>query len=230
MGDPQRRNWEGRMSFQIRGFEGTQSRIQEIKSKLTQLEGRVTEKSNPKKNSFESTLGGAIGNHRTGTTAKSSILGSFSSLPTESNLGNAPLDPMALGLINPGAAPATDLRALALEVAEKYNLDPKLFNALINQESGFNPKAVSHAGAQGLTQLMPKTAQSLGVTDPFDPRQNLEGGAKYLAQMLRQFNGDRSLALAAYNAGPGAVKRYGGIPPFSETQNYVKKILGNIGE
>jgi soluble lytic murein transglycosylase-like protein len=218
------------MSFQIRGFEGTQSRIQEIKSKLAQLEGRVAEKSNPKKNTFASTLGGAIGNHRTGTTAKSNILGSFSSLPTESNLGNAPLDPMALGLINPGAAPATDLRALALEVAEKYNLDPKLFNALITQESGFNPKAVSHAGAQGLTQLMPKTAQSLGVTDPFDPRQNLEGGAKYLAQMLRQFNGDRSLALAAYNAGPGAVKRYGGIPPFNETQNYVKKILGNIGE
>lgn len=218
------------MSFQVRGFEGTQSRIQEIRTKLAQLEGRNATAKKPDGNSFSSTINGAIGNHRTGTRPTSSLLNT-GSLPGASSIGNEPFNPVATGFVNLGTpAGSGDIRALALEIAEKYNLDPKLFNALIQQESGFDPNAVSHAGAQGLTQLMPKTGKSLGVTNPFDPRQNLEGGAKYLSQMLKEFGGDRSLALAAYNAGPGAVRRHGGIPPFKETQNYVRKILGNIGE
>lgn len=111
--------------------------------------------------------------------------------------------------------------------ARKYNLDPALLAGLVKQESGFNPSIRSAAGATGLTQLMPATAASLGVTDSTDPVQNLDGGARYLRQQLDRFGGDERLALAAYNAGPGAVQKYGGIPPYAETQNYVAKVLAN---
>jgi soluble lytic murein transglycosylase-like protein len=110
--------------------------------------------------------------------------------------------------------------------AQRNGVDPALLKGLIRQESGFNPNAGSGAGAQGLTQLMPGTAAALGVSDVHDPAQSIEGGAKYLAQQLKAFGGDESLALAAYNAGPGAVQRYNGVPPYSETQNYVQKVLG----
>ena len=114
--------------------------------------------------------------------------------------------------------------------AQKYGLDPALLKALIRQESNFDPNAGSPAGAQGLTQLMPGTARSLGVTDSNDPKQAIDGGAKYLKQQLDAFGGDVEKALAAYNAGPGAVKKYGGIPPYAETQNYVKKVMGYADE
>jgi soluble lytic murein transglycosylase-like protein len=110
--------------------------------------------------------------------------------------------------------------------AQKYGLDPALLKALIRQESNFDPNAQSPAGAQGLTQLMPGTAAALGVTNPLDPAQAIDGGAKYLAQQLKAFDGDVRKALAAYNAGPGAVQRYGGVPPYAETQNYVRAVLG----
>ena len=109
--------------------------------------------------------------------------------------------------------------------AQKYGIDPAILKGLIKQESGFNPNAGSSAGAQGLTQLMPGTASSLGVTDLHDPAQSIDGGAHYLKMQLDRFGGDYSKALAAYNAGPGAVQRYGGVPPYSETQNYVKNVL-----
>lgn len=113
------------------------------------------------------------------------------------------------------------------EVSEKYNVDSKLVQALIKQESGFNPNAVSKAGAKGLMQLMPKTALSLGVKDAFNPKENIEGGVKYLKQMLDKYHGNKILALAAYNAGPGAVDKFSGVPPYKETQNYVKSVLAN---
>ena len=110
--------------------------------------------------------------------------------------------------------------------ANKHGVDPALLAGLVKQESNFNPDAGSPAGAQGLTQLMPATAASLGVTNVHDPAQALDGGAKYLRQQLDRFGGDQAKALAAYNAGPGAVQRFGGVPPYAETQAYVQKVLG----
>ena len=118
-----------------------------------------------------------------------------------------------------------ELEALAADVARRHGLDPALVLAVASVESSFKPKAVSPKGALGLMQLMPATATSLGVEDAFDPETNLEGGSRYLAELLTLYGGDLRRALAAYNAGPGAVKRHGGIPPYRETRAYVKKVL-----
>lgn len=119
------------------------------------------------------------------------------------------------------------IQQLVSDISEKYKIDNKLVMALIQQESGFNTTAVSKAGAMGLMQLMPGTAKTLGVLNPFSAEQNIEGGVKHLKNMLARYNGNLILALAAYNAGAGNVDKYGGVPPFPETQNYVKKILSN---
>jgi soluble lytic murein transglycosylase-like protein len=121
----------------------------------------------------------------------------------------------------PASVPYRDLITAA---ARRHGVDPALLAGLIRQESGFNANAGSPAGAQGLTQLMPGTARGLGVTNPLDPAQSIEGGAKYLAAQLQHFGGDVTKALAAYNAGPGAVERFGGVPPYAETQAYVRRV------
>jgi soluble lytic murein transglycosylase-like protein len=113
------------------------------------------------------------------------------------------------------------------KVAKELRLHPGLLHAMVRIESAYNPRAVSRKGAQGLMQLMPGTASRYGVVDRYDPRQNLEGGARYLSDLLKEFEYDIRLALAAYNAGENAVRRYGNtIPPFAETLNYVDKVLG----
>ena len=129
------------------------------------------------------------------------------------------------GLGKPDYTNKTKIKELISRVSQKHGVDEKLVNALVNQESGFNPNAKSKVGALGLMQLMPATAKGLGVTNPMDPEQNVEGGVKYLKSMLDKYNGNIILALAAYNAGPGAVDKYDGVPPYKETQNYVRSIL-----
>lgn len=111
------------------------------------------------------------------------------------------------------------------QVAAELVLEPALIRAVIHAESAFNPQAISRRGAQGLMQLMPETAAMLGVQDPSQPEQNIRGGSLYLQQLLQSFDGDIRLALAAYNAGPGAVRRFGGVPPYAETTAYIERVM-----
>jgi len=125
----------------------------------------------------------------------------------------------------PTPAGPAELAALITETARRHGVDPELVRAVVSVESAFHPDAVSPKGAQGLMQLMPSTARSLGVTDALDPASNVEGGTRFLRALIDRYHGDVKRALAAYNAGEGAVARHGGIPPYPETRAYVEKVL-----
>ena len=120
--------------------------------------------------------------------------------------------------------PALEINDLVEQTASRHQIDPQLIHAIIKVESEYDPRAVSRKGAMGLMQLIPETAQRFGVANPFNPKENIEGGVSYLKHLLDLFRGDLSLSLAAYNAGEAAVQRFGGIPSFAETQNYVRKV------
>lgn len=129
----------------------------------------------------------------------------------------------AIGKASSGDARQYD--GIISEAANLYQLPESFIRAVMRVESNFNPNVVSHAGAMGLMQLMPRTARSMGVADPFEPRQNVLGGARYLRILANRFSGDLVLTVAAYNAGEGAVEKYNGIPPYEETQRYVRRVL-----
>ena len=128
----------------------------------------------------------------------------------------------------PAPVPPAQIDQLVQQNADIWQVDPALIKSVIANESSFNANATSPVGAQGLMQLMPETAASLGVKNPFDPAQNVAGGTRYLKGLLDRFKGDTRLAVAAYNAGPEAVEKYGDVPPYSETQNYVQNVLGSL--
>ena len=152
-------------------------------------------------------------------------LGEATALPTTSTVPTTTAPLPATPEAGPGNG-AVPFQSLIEESCAKYGVDPALLAGLIEQESHFDPTVGSSAGAQGLTELMPETAASLGVTDPHDPAQSIDAGARLLSEKLTEFGGNTELALAAYNAGSGAVQQYNGIPPYPETQEYVKKVLG----
>lgn len=159
------------------------------------------------------------------TSSASSSSNTTASILNRTNAAGSVIKPE--GYSNSGILACSDeLEQYFEEASKTYGVDIKLLKAIAKQESDFNPNDVSHSGAVGIMQLMPATAAELGVTNSYDPRQNILGGSKYISEKISQYNGDISLALAAYNAGSGNVAKYGGIPPFKETQNYVKKVLG----
>lgn len=129
-----------------------------------------------------------------------------------------------------GARNETELERLARAAAHRHGLDPDLVLAVVSVESGFQPRAISRKGAQGLMQLMPPTARELGVQNAFDPKQNLDGGSRYLSALVARYGGDLTKALAAYNAGQGAVDRHRGVPPYRETRDYVRRVLRKYGD
>lgn len=168
----------------------------------------------------------------TSTEAASENVSSTKSEDPFSSLLNTAIDNIASSKVASSDSNTDNmtLSEIFQKASQTYNIDVELLKAVAKQESGFDANSTSSSGAMGIMQLMPSTAQSLGVTDAYNPYQNIMGGAKLLSNLLNKYNQDTSLALAAYNAGSGNVDKYGGIPPFEETQNYVPKVLGYYAE
>jgi len=196
-------------------IEAAMSRISQIQAMLTTgIVPPATQPTTPAA-SFSSQLANAQGAAMNIAAAPTGATATTAATTTTASTGVSELPP------------GTPYGAEITAAAKANGIDQALLAGLIKQESNFNPNAGSGAGARGLTQLMPTTAAGLGVSNVLDPVQSINGGAKYLKQQLDAFGGDVTKALAAYNAGPGAVKRFGGVPPYSETQNYVRIVQAN---
>lgn len=197
--------------MEVSSLNVTLMRIKQIEDNFNQINGDVNNKeiSTGFKDAFDKAL------NKT-TALNSSSPTSTNELPVLFNL--KPFN-------SAESTPKTEIEGFIKKYSKENNIDENLVKAVVKAESGFNSKAKSPVGALGLMQLMPSTAKGLGVNNPLDAEQNIAGGTKYLKNLLKNFDGKVDLALAAYNAGSGAVKKYGGVPPYNETQNYVKRVL-----
>ena len=194
-------------------IDTTIRRVQEIESRLNSLFGMNEAANNPSGNAFGDILDNKI------NIQEKYFNNNNLNLPNTTTLPDIPEIP---------GAPKGEILNLIDKYSQKYNIDKNLVKAVVQQESGFKSNAVSQAGAMGLMQLMPSTAKGLGVRNPFDAEQNIAGGTKYLKTLINKYDSVK-LGLAAYNAGSGAVQKYGGVPPYKETQNYVKNIIKKAG-
>jgi soluble lytic murein transglycosylase-like protein len=187
-----------------------------LMQKIEEIQSRLPMRMNIPGKSFRSVLQTTLDSSQSTTDSRriNSIAGKASGQSLSGSF-NLPVDGKTMEYIE----------ACIKEASNKYGIDSELIRAVIKYESGFNPRAVSSAGAEGLMQLMPETARILGVKDSFDIRQNIDGGTCFLRDMLYSFNGDLELSLAAYNAGPATVRRYGGVPPYEETIRYIENVL-----
>ncbi len=197
------------MEMRRLGPEGVQQRVSEIRARIESLRGHSTQ------SGFADILAKNVGGSSTRPAAMQGTIGGPGAVPIRPDLGGIGLQPKFSPVV---------LKGMAATAAKQAGVDPFLFDALVEAESGYNPMARSRVGALGLAQLMPATARELGVENPFDPMSNLQGGAKYLSKMIAEF-GDLPTALAAYNAGPGRVREAGGVPDIAETKAYVERIM-----
>jgi hypothetical protein len=197
-------------------------RINSIESRMAGLEAKIDGRAGGGAQQVSSTP------MRTNTDAKATAGPSFESILNTVQSGQKFNGPNSAGAIGTWNGDSKNFDGMIKEAASKHGVDESLVRAVIKQESAFNPKATSGCGAKGLMQLMDDTAKDLGVTNSYDPYQNIMGGAKYLRQLLDRFDGNMTKAIAGYNAGPGAVEKFGGIPPYNETQDYVTKVMANF--
>lgn len=210
------------MDVQLHALERITGRIQEIQSRFTpaELPAPPVVKSSVAEGSFTEQLQKSLPSPGSKNSVKNAANGTPRTASGQGSAATKSATPVASGVLIPEVA---RWNKLATKIGKEEGVDPKLLLALVQQESGGDPNIGSSAGAQGLTQLMPGTARGLGVTNIKDPEQNMRGGARYLKRQMDRF-GSLELGLAAYNAGPGAVVQYGGIPPYQETQGYVTSI------
>lgn len=213
-------------------LQAIQSRIAEIQSRLVGLSRPAVPPSAP---AFADALAQAQTPSAVAPLSPAPIPGALPPAPRGVSIPPAGLGPMPIlpGQIVPlpsSSAPSDDYDALIRTYADKRGLPPALVRAVIHTESGGDPRAISPAGAQGLMQLMPANVKEAGIRDPFDPEQNIAAGTEQLAGLMKRYGGDLDMALAGYNAGPGNVQKWGGVPPFGETQHYIRKVRAAMGK